>query len=199
MDWVGHVEIHLKSSDWFAHQHHQDSYYDAVILHVVWEDDVPVGTQSGMPLPTLKLSKIVSPKFLEHYQNQFLYRPQRISCKEQIHMIDSMVWTHWKERLFIERIQHRSKLIDELLSQFKNDWEVVCFILLPKNLGLNVNGASFLEVTKAIPLNMIRKSWDEAGKLEALFMGMLEILSPPYNDLYQEELGATYSYLKSKY
>ena len=114
-------------------------------------------------------------------------------------MIDSMVWTHWKEHLFIERIEHRSKLIDELLSQFKNDWEVVCFILLPKNLGLNVNGASFLEVTKAIPLNMIRKSWDEAGKLEALFMGMLEILSPPYNDLYQEELGATYSYLKSKH
>ena len=25
------------------------------------------------------------------------------------------------------------------------------------------------------------------------------MLTPPYNDLYQEELGATYSYLKSKY
>ena len=37
LDWIGHVEIHIKSSDWFAHQHQQDSNYDAVILHVVWE------------------------------------------------------------------------------------------------------------------------------------------------------------------
>ena len=27
LNWVGHVEIHLKSSDWFAHQHHQDSNF----------------------------------------------------------------------------------------------------------------------------------------------------------------------------
>ena len=107
MDWIGHVEIHIKSSDWFSHQHQQDSNYDAVILHVVWEDDVPVVTQSGMLLPTLELSKIVSPKFLEHYQKQFLHRPQWIPCEDQVHTIDSMVWTHWKERLFIERIERR--------------------------------------------------------------------------------------------
>lgn len=160
LDWVGHVEIHLKSSDWFAHQHHQDSNYDAVILHIVWEDDVPVVTQSGMPLPTLELSKIVSPKFLEHYQKQFLQRPQWIPCEEQIYTIESMVWTHWKERLFIERIERRYDLIDELLGHFKNDWEAVCFILLAKNFGLNVNGASFLEVAKAIPFHVIRKNWD---------------------------------------
>ena len=136
LDWIGHVEIHIKSSDWFAHQHQQDSNYDAVILHVVWEDDVPVVTQSGTLLPTLELSKIVSPKFLEHYQKQFLHRPQWIPCEDQIHTIDSMVWTHWKERLFIERIERRSKLIDELLSQFKNDWEAVCFVLLAKILVL---------------------------------------------------------------
>jgi hypothetical protein len=199
LDWIGHVEIHIKSSDWFAHQHQQDSNYDAVILHVVWEDDVPVVTQSGMLLPTLELSKIVSPKFLEHYQKQFLHRPQWIPCEDQVHTIDSMVWTHWKERLFIERIERRSKLIDELLSQFKNDWEAVCFVLLAKNFGLNVNGASFLEVAKAIPFHVIRKNWDEVGKLEALFMGMSGMLTPPYNDLYHEELAATYSYLKSKY
>ena len=72
LDWVGHVEIHLKSSDWFAHQHHQDSNYDAVILHLVWEDDVPVVTQSGMPLPSLELSKIVSPILIKQYKKQFL-------------------------------------------------------------------------------------------------------------------------------
>ena len=65
LDWVGHVEIYLKSSDWFAHQHQTDSNYDAVILHVVWDDDIPVVTNSGMLLPTLELSKIVSTQFLK--------------------------------------------------------------------------------------------------------------------------------------
>lgn len=72
-------------------------------------------------------------------------------------------------------------------------------MLLAKNFGLNVNRASFLEIVKAIPFHVIRKNWDEAGKLEALFMGMSRMLSPPYNDLYQEELWSTYSYLKSKH
>ena len=74
---------------------------------------------------------------------------------------------------------------------------VFCFTR--QNFGFNVNGASFLEVAKAIPFHVIRKNWDEVGKLEALFMGMSGMLTPPYNDLYHEEFAATYSYLKSKY
>ena len=31
----GHVEIHIDNTEWYNHKHHQDSYYDNVILHVV--------------------------------------------------------------------------------------------------------------------------------------------------------------------
>ena len=47
MLWFGDVEIHLKSSEWYAHRHHEDEYYDAVILHVVYEEDVEVKSRSG--------------------------------------------------------------------------------------------------------------------------------------------------------
>ena len=40
--WAGNIELHLKSSDWYAHHHEDDRNYDSVILHVVWEYDVPV-------------------------------------------------------------------------------------------------------------------------------------------------------------
>src|SRR5437867_3343728 len=37
----GHVEIHVRASDFIRHGHHLDKHYDSVILHVVFLDDVP--------------------------------------------------------------------------------------------------------------------------------------------------------------
>ena len=31
--WVGNIEIHRSSSDWFKHGHHTNPVYDSVILH----------------------------------------------------------------------------------------------------------------------------------------------------------------------
>jgi len=33
--WAGNVEIHVKSSDWYVHNHESDSAYDTIILHVL--------------------------------------------------------------------------------------------------------------------------------------------------------------------
>ena len=32
--WVGDVELYLKASSWYHHQHHLDKQYDSVVLHV---------------------------------------------------------------------------------------------------------------------------------------------------------------------
>jgi len=58
----GDIEVHVKSSGWWAHRHHQDPAYNRVILHVVFRHDVDkaINLQSGQTVPTLVL-----PKFLE--------------------------------------------------------------------------------------------------------------------------------------
>lgn len=65
--WAGNVEIHLKSSDWYLHQHEKDANYDNVILHVVWEKDVPIFRKDNTEIPTLELKKYVSNEVLENY------------------------------------------------------------------------------------------------------------------------------------
>jgi len=54
--WAGNVEIHINSSDWYAHKHEEDSNYDNVILHVVWNDDVAVFRKDGSEIPALELT-----------------------------------------------------------------------------------------------------------------------------------------------
>ncbi len=59
LEWIGAVELHVKSSDWLLHQHAQDKSYENVILHVVWENDVPISYPDGKLIPTLCLSHYI--------------------------------------------------------------------------------------------------------------------------------------------
>ncbi len=57
---VGDIEIHVKSSEWYAHKHHLNSRYNRVVLHVVFfNDDFNLRTrlQNGKRIPTLELLK----------------------------------------------------------------------------------------------------------------------------------------------
>ena len=42
--WVGNVEIHQRSGDWYLHGHDQDPAYDNVVLHVATVIDRDVKT-----------------------------------------------------------------------------------------------------------------------------------------------------------
>jgi len=54
---VGDVEIHIRATDWFAHQHHTDVRYNNVRLHVVLicDDTRPTLRQDGTTIPTCSL------------------------------------------------------------------------------------------------------------------------------------------------
>ena len=60
---IGDVEIHVRSSEWYAHKHHLNSRYNRVVVHAVFfNDDFNLRTrlQNGKRVPTLELLKWVA-------------------------------------------------------------------------------------------------------------------------------------------
>jgi hypothetical protein len=196
--WAGNVEIHLKSSDWYLHNHERDKNYDSVILHVVWEHDAEIYRKNNTEIPVLELKKYVAKEVLENYQ-QLMQPKSWIYCEKQITLMPEFVFKNWKERLFFERLERKSKPIHDLLAETNNDWEAVLFILMEKNLGLNTNGEIFAAIAKNISFSIIRKESFEVENLEALFFGFAGLLDHEKEDNYFKDLKFRFLYLLQKY
>ncbi|MFN8886296.1 MAG: DUF2851 family protein, partial [Cyclobacteriaceae bacterium] len=67
LEWAGSIEIHIKSSDWLAHQHTGNGAYENVILHVVWENNQSILRKDGTAIPTLELKHRVSKELWSKY------------------------------------------------------------------------------------------------------------------------------------
>ncbi|RAK20137.1 uncharacterized protein DUF2851 [Flavobacterium aquaticum] len=196
--WAGNVEIHLKSSDWYVHNHEKDSNYDSVILHVVWEYDVPIFRKDDSEIPTLELKEYVAFTDLHKYQS-LVSQKSWIYCENEIGNVDDFIFKNWQERLFFERLERKSQLIFELAEISNHDWEAVLFCLLAKNFGLNTNGEMFYKIAKSIPFSVVRKESYSSESLEALLFGQANLLSQDFQDNYAKELQKSYNYLVLKY
>jgi len=197
--WAGNVEIHLKSSDWYAHNHQEDSNYDAVILHVVWEHDTEIFRKDNTVIPTLELKGLVPKTVLERYYSLFNKQQNFINCEQQLKQIDPFVWQNWLEKLYFERLSNKADFINELLQETNNDWEAVFFLLILKNFGLKINGDAFLALGKSIDFAIFRKELHNPLALEALLFGQAGILNQSREDAYFKELKNEYTYYQKKY
>ncbi|WP_293871769.1 DUF2851 family protein [Flavobacterium sp.] len=196
--WAGNVEIHVKSSDWYLHRHEEDSNYDNVILHVVWEHDTPVFRKDNSEIPVLELKNFVSKDALNQYLS--LTSPKSwIYCENEIATVDTFILQNWQERLFFERLERKSISIEQLLLSSDNHWEAVLFCMLAKNFGLNTNGEAFLKMALAIPFSVIRKESFEVENLESLFFGITDLFPVDGQDNYSKDLNKRFHYISQKH
>ena len=197
--WAGNVEIHVRASDWFVHNHENDKAYDNVILHVVWEYDTDIYRKDNSVIPTLELKELVSKEALRNYQKLFSKTQKWINCDNDFADVDDFTIQNWLERLYFERLERKSLDIEKLLKASSNNWEEVLFKMLTKNFGLKVNGEAFLSISKSFNFSVVRKQQSKVINLEALFFGQAGLLDQDNQEVYYLELAKEYQFLKQKF
>jgi hypothetical protein len=196
--WAGNVEIHIKSSDWYIHLHHNDDAYSNIILHVVYEHDRTIVDRNGTPLPTLELSGKFDVQLFNKYQ-YFLSNKNWVPCSKEVGLIDPITKTSWLERMLVERLERKSNEVEKILMRNKNDWELSFYQVLAGNFGFKVNEQPFQMLAVTLPLSILLKHRNNGFQVEALLMGQAGLLKRDFKDDYPQQLKTEYSFLRQKY
>jgi hypothetical protein len=195
--WVGNVEIHTCSSDWYKHKHDENKAYNSVILHAVEiMDEKDVRDESGRLVPQWILK--IPHHILENY-NYFLSKDCSILCLEKIHEIPEIYLSDWKTALLTERMERKTNTALQLLQDYNNDWNEVFYITLARNFGFGVNNDAFERLAKSLPLKYILKHSHSTEQVEALFLGQAGLLEAEIPDDYYLLLRQEYQFLSKKY
>ncbi|MEO7306085.1 MAG: DUF2851 family protein [Ferruginibacter sp.] len=192
--WAGSIELHINSSDWKNHKHSGDKHYKNVILHVVWKNDANL----DLPFSTFILEDKV-PKILLSKYDELMNTHSFIPCEKNIQQINKLNWQSWKERLLVERLENKTLAIFDQLQQNNNHWEEICWWLLAKNFGMQLNGMAFEKMARSIQINILAKHKDQIHQVEALLFGQAGLLDADFTGDYPKLLQKEYLFLKTKY
>ncbi len=225
--WAGMVELHIMTSDWTKHNHHNDKNYNNVMLHVVWEDDgdrnsvptiatkqstvlpgsrnsVPANSTeqtrylSGSVVPVLELNGRVSKVLLQRYE-ELMNTESFIPCEKTMHTVRDITWNSWKDRLLVERLLRKAQTIETYLKQNNYHWDEVCWWMLAKNFGLKVNAETFEAMAKSVPISILTKHKNQIHQVEAILLGQAGLLEGKFVDDYPVMLQKEYAFYKNKY
>ena len=197
INWHGHVEIHLKSSDWNNHKHHHDPGFNNVILHVVWEHDQDVKNENGHTLPVIEIKDRVAAELIRRC-DEMINSPAKIPCESQISNVNQIERLAMLNRSGVQRLETKSIKVLEILKKNDGSWEETTYQLLSKNFGLKTNSEPFFKLAEILPYRIISKHTKNHYQLESLFFGVAGFLTNS-DEGYANRLQSEYLYLAKKY
>lgn len=196
--WAGNVEIHVKASDWFKHNHESDPAYQNIVLHIVYECDVEIDNTSREHIPCVELKGAMS-RLLYHKWKNLIDSKKWVPCEGSLKQVPDLIKSNTLDRLLIERFESKVSAIDESLKRVNQDWEVVFFRALAENFGFHVNGAPFEILARSFDYRILQKLQHDPILLEALLFGQAGLLNENLSDEYNQKLVKEYDYLQHKH
>lgn len=148
LEFHGAIEIHVNSSDWYKHKHHQDQAYNNVILHVVYNNDLEI-IQNGFSVPTLELKDLID---IEHFNKSStpLSTSRILPCHQGVNSTDEIYWSSMKTKALIQ------KLNEKIADRWSLDEEELMYQLIASIFGMGINGPAFLELAKKLPWESLK-------------------------------------------
>ncbi|MDF2448838.1 MAG: hypothetical protein K0R26_1342 [Bacteroidota bacterium] len=195
---VGNVEIHIKTSDWLKHNHHNDKAYDNIILHVVYENDREILQNEQNNVSLVELRHLIPSTLLDQY-NQLQVSKQTLACGKSIQNVAGFKWKSWMDRLAITRLEEKTSYIEHLFSYSRNNYEDTLYVLLFRNFGFKINNEPFELLGKTLPFSLIKKYRDQPLKIQAMLFGVAGLLDELFEDKFPRQLQNEYVFLKHKH
>ena len=171
--WVGNVEIHDKSSDWYLHGHDRDDKYNNVILHVSGLIDINVKTKDGKYIPQMQLD---IPQDVKENYRDLLSTDTYPPCYKIIPDLSSLMIHSWMAALQTERLEQKTEAIKKRVELCNGSWEDGYFVTLARNYGFGINGDAFETWALNVPLHDVAHHRDDLFQIEAIFMGQAGLL-----------------------
>lgn len=204
VEWVGTVEMHIRTSDWLVHRHQYDRAYDNVILHVVWQDDQPSTTMrvcraNGTSMPTLELAPITDPAVVGRY-NTLAESMEVIPCAGLFRTVQPLRLTSMLDKAMMQRLERKALVVRQIAEQTNNDWEETAYRLLAINMGFKINADPMEQLSRAVPLRALLKHRDTLFQAEAMLFGTAGMLDDVEEvDDFVTVLRREYRFLSAKY
>ena len=194
--WIGNIEIHERSSDWFKHGHHADTGYNSVILHIASEIDTEISRSNGERIPQIQL---ICPEAVRTNYKELLETDSYPPCYRIIPSLPPFTAHSWMTALQMERFEQKATLLNERLKRCQGNWEDAFFITLARNFDFGLNGDAFETWAHRLPFRAVDKHRNDLFQIEAIFFGQAGILEDSDGDGYYLRLKKEYTYLQHKF
>lgn len=194
--WIGNIEIHERSSDWFKHGHHADAGYNSVILHIASEIDTEISRSNGERIPQIQL---ICPEAVRTNYKELLETDSYPPLLPHHSFTPPFTAHSWMTALQMERFEQKATLLNERLKRCQGNWEDAFFITLARNFGFGLNGDAFETWAHRLPFRAVDKHRNDLFQIEAIFFGQAGILEDSDGDGYYLRLKKEYTYLQHKF
>lgn len=197
--WYGSIEVHRKSSQWYAHKHHEDPQYSKVILHVVFEHDLPSDDPLCERIPHLCLKDRIPISYQKNYQ-YFQNSQKPLPCTRFIDTVPETTLHFWQHRMMIEKLEYKEKQVLSMLKSLNNNWEHLSYVMVARYYGMKQNNDSLEVLFKHISPVLLHKCSESILSVEALLFGMAGMLEQDVEaDEYYRDLCSQFEYIKRKF
>ena len=197
LEFHGSIELHIKSSMWNYHGHQNDPNYYNVILHVVMEHDKEVFLHSGGKMETIALKEVLNRSYLTKLHLEDFKQNKRV-CGEVIQEMTSLNRLSFLDRLFIERLEEKVKLIQDLKDRKNYCWSKTLLHSLAKHLSYS-NALLMEDWVEKLEIRDILQIRTDKTKVSSYLFGSAGMLMETDGDDYYISVKREFDHIKRNY